>query len=212
MTPAPPLPPPAKKGGSLLKNLNPKQKRILAVAGVGALLALIFLMSRSRSAPPAEEEQAGTPSGGQEALGVPPGSGGATDPTAFIGMQSEIIGDRLEEVGAGLGEVGSGLAEVGTGLGAVERGQDALGETFMAGQEADQQEFGRVQAGLAKQSRQLGAIRKQLKNRNGRGGRNKGRGNAKPKPARRKPRPKKPAATRKPPRKKQRTPRRRRRR
>lgn len=168
--PMPPPTPPGKGGPSLLKNLNPKQKKMLAVVGVGAFLALIFLLSRKTAAP--EAPQAGEPvAQGQpdEGFGAPVAAGG-TDPTAFLGAQSEQIGSRLEEVSGSLQEVGQGFGEVGDGLDDVQRGQDALGDTFMASQEADEQEFGRVQAGLAGQSRQLKAIREQLKRKNGRGG------------------------------------------
>jgi hypothetical protein len=153
--------PKGKAGAGLLKNLNPKQKRMLAVVGVGAFLALIFLLSR-RSAPAGAE--AGEPIAAaqpDEGFGAPVAAGG-TDPTAFLGAQSEVVGSRLEEVSGGLQEVGLGLGEVGQGLGEVERGQDDLGRTFMEGQERDETEFGRVHDGLAGQSRQLTAIRKKL--------------------------------------------------
>lgn len=171
----PAMPPPSGKKGGLLKNLTPKQKKIAAVAGVGALLALIFLLSRSRSAPEEAQAGEGQPREG-EAFSVPGGAGGATDPSAFLGQQSEVIGSRLEEVSGSLQEVGSGLGEVGQGQNELLRSQEELGGAVMAGQESDADAFGRVQAGLARQNRQLKAIRERLKHKGQRG---KGSGNAK---------------------------------
>jgi hypothetical protein len=110
--PIPPSPKDGKKGG-MLKNLNPKQKRIAAVVGVGALLAVIFLIARRKSAP---EEEGQTPSDSSEAeggsSGIVPGSGGATDPSAFLGEFSERQNEALERFGE---QIGEGLGRLETG-------------------------------------------------------------------------------------------------
>lgn len=209
MTPPDPMPPAAKKGG-FLKNLSPKQKRIAMVGGIAALLALIYLISKSRQ-PGQPEEEGGVKSTRQEAaeaFGNPVGGGGA-DAGAAFGAQSEVVGQRLEEVGSALGGVEAGLGEVGQSQAEIERSQEGLEGDIMQSRDQASEDSARLAAGLSKNSRQLAQVRKELhgkaphhggKGKKGRGkGKAKGRGKGKSKQP-----PKRKGRQRKPPRKRRR--------
>jgi hypothetical protein len=127
MTPPDNGPPAA--GGGLLKKLTPKQKKYALVIGAAAVLAMIALLSK-RGAPeeaPAESEGEAQP---REVAGLAPVAAGATDPTAFLGAQSE-------DVTAALGGVSDALGGVSGGLEGVTLGQDELGDQYMRGDEGD---------------------------------------------------------------------------
>jgi hypothetical protein len=155
--------PKAKPAGGLLKKLSPKQKRYAAVIGGGALLALVYLIMRNRSAP----LEGATPSsteGAVESAPIPAvGGGGATDPSAFLGAQGESITERLGEVGAGLNEVGAGLGEVGRGQDSLSEGLGTMGEAARDFQSSQEQANARTAESLNHQNRQLAAIREKLK-------------------------------------------------
>ena len=145
------------KPGGFLKNLSPKQKRYAAVIGAGALLALIYLVTRGRSheegPSPSSSEAAAAP---ESAVPSSLGGGGGTDPSAFLGSQSEAITERLGEVGSGLNEVGSGLNSLNEGLG-------TMGEGFKDWETSQEEADKRTAAALSKQSRQLQHIQSKLK-------------------------------------------------
>jgi hypothetical protein len=145
---------PGAKGG-LLKSLSPKQKRYAAVIGAGALLALLYLLNRSRSS-----EVGQSPSDSTTAVesSVPPSgaaAGGGEEGSAFAGAQGSAITERL-------GEVSAGLSEVGTGLGVLGEGQTVMGESESDFHTSQEQANQRVAAALGKQNRQLTALRKRL--------------------------------------------------
>ncbi|HET7120305.1 MAG TPA: hypothetical protein VFI17_03515 [Solirubrobacterales bacterium] len=142
-------------GKGPLKKLTPKQKRYAMVLGAAAVLALIYLLQR-RSAAPAEGQSPSTAeSAGAGSPSYPVSGGGGTDPSAFIGAQSEQIGSALGEVSSGLGEVSGGLGEVigsNDRLGVqVETNLDEIGEAQA-----------RTLAALGKQGKNITAIRKKL--------------------------------------------------
>jgi hypothetical protein len=146
----------APKAGGPLKKLTPKQKRYALVLGAAAVLALIYLLQR-RSGAPEEGQAPSNPEGAAVAGGSPsyPVGGGGTDPSAFIGAQSEGVGSAL-------GEVSNGLGEVSVGLGEVVGSNDRLGVQV----ETDLDEVGEAQArtlaALGKQGKNITAIRHKL--------------------------------------------------
>lgn len=139
------------KGGGPFKNLSPKQKRYALVFGAAGLLALLYLLQRRGGA--SEEGQspsvAASPEGGTM---VPPTATGATDPTAFLGAQSDAINSAL-------GTVSSSLDEVGGSLGELTTGQEGLKGEIAKNTAAER----RTAAALAKQGKALTAIRQKLR-------------------------------------------------
>jgi hypothetical protein len=139
---AEPTPPAGKGAGGFFKKLSPKQKRYALVIGAGALLGLVYLIYHRGGG--AEEGQ--TPSDSEQAAAggasLSPAAGGATDPSAFLGAQSEQIGNALGEVSGALGGVESAVQE---------------------GNEVEQESDARIAEGLSTQNRMLHHINRKLK-------------------------------------------------
>lgn len=172
---------PAPKGsGGLFKKLTPKQKRYAVVIGAAAVLALVYLLQRRHAGGEAEGQ---SPSNTEAATAgaTPIPATGATDPSAFLGAQSEGVDSALGEVSGSLGEVNSSLGEVlNTGEGLSSGIVSLSGEV---GELRDAQK--RTLAAVHKQGHNLTAIRKKLagggpgKNHRGHGGKPQGSGGKK---------------------------------
>lgn len=147
------------QGGGVFKNLTPKQKKIALVVGAAAVLALIALLSRNKAAAaesPLEENdrREANELEAREAFGVPVAAG-ATDPTAFLGSQSE-------DVTSALGEVGSSLSGVAGGLEGLNYEVGQFRDDSMEAANASQEREGAIAGQLGTQSRQLAGVQKML--------------------------------------------------
>src|ERR1044072_3087902 len=117
--------PGGKKGDGPFKKLSPKQKRYAVVIGAAAVLALIFLLQRRRGYEEDQPPSHRIAAQGAAVEGIPIPATGATDPTAFIGAQSEALTQGLADVGYGLTGVNEGLGFVES---AVDRSNDERGD------------------------------------------------------------------------------------
>lgn len=127
-----------------LDNLDPRQKRMLAVAGVGVVLALIVVLSRRSAPAPAAADTAASTSayeGDQwSAPAVPPST--YADNGAAAGAISSEISDALYDTSDAL---------------------DYQSEQFEALSEGTTEGLGLVGAGLSAQAGTLTALQKRLR-------------------------------------------------
>jgi hypothetical protein len=95
---------PAQGGGKMLAGLSQRQKRTLAVAGVGVVLALIYLLSRSQGeAPPVDTSAVDPGLDGQEFASTSPQSYDfAADNSAYLGQISSQLQGQMANLGSGL--------------------------------------------------------------------------------------------------------------
>jgi len=145
---------PAPAAGGLFKKLTPKQKKVALVVGAAAVLAVIALLSKKGEpeAAPAEREEESQP---REAFGSPVAAG-ATDPTAFLGAQSE-------DINAALGGVSDALGGVSGGLEGVTLGQDELSDQTMRADEGDRDRDEQIEGMVGGTTKQIEGVKKMLK-------------------------------------------------